>query len=75
MKYIKVKFLKNNEAHGRSYIYRAQDEIMPGDIVQIPSGSKGIVTDESVDDEWIENYGSEKIKEVIGKVIVGQADV
>lgn len=66
-KYIKVKFLKNGKPSGRAYTYRTPVNVTPGDIVQINEKGQGIVVDESVDMDWVEVYGADKIKCIIGK--------
>lgn len=65
--YIKVKFLKNNQPTGRSYTYRTPVPVSPSDIVQIGTTKKGVVMDEPVDTGWVETYGAENIKEIIGQ--------
>ena len=66
-KYIKVKFLKNGRPSGRAYTYRAYEDVIPGDIVQINEKNQGVVVDDPVDMEWVEAYGVEKIKSIVGK--------
>lgn len=67
-KYIKIKFLKNSQPSGRAYTYRTPVDVAPGDTVQIDSTKTGVVVDEPVDMEWVESYGAERIKSIVGKV-------
>lgn len=67
MKYYKAKFLKQGKPTGRAYTYKSQLELAPGELVELPGGSHGIVLDEPVDMEWVETYGSENLKEITKK--------
>jgi len=57
MQYIKAKF----ENSKRSYTYRTDDSVKPGDIVTNDKGSKLTVIDEPVDSGWIMTYGVDKL--------------
>ena len=57
MQYIKAKFENCN----RSYTYRTDDSVKPGDIVTNDKGSKLTVLDEPVDAVWIKVYGADKV--------------
>ena len=57
MQYIKAKF----ENSKRSYTYRTEDSVKPGDIVTNDKGSKLTVLDEPVDAVWIKAYGTDKV--------------
>lgn len=57
MQYIKAKF----ENSKRSYTYRTEDDVNPGDIVTNDKGSKLTVVDEPVDAAWIKAYGADKV--------------
>lgn len=57
MQYIKAKF----ENSKRSYTYRTDDSVKPGDIVTNDKGSKLTVVDEPVDAVWIKVYGADKV--------------
>ena len=57
MQYIKAKF----ESSNRSYTYRTDDSVKPGDIVTNDKGSKLTVLDEPVDAVWIKVYGADKV--------------
>ena len=61
MKFIKAKFMKDNQPSGRSYTYRCKDDVKAGDIVTNGKGSKLVVADEEVDMAWVEAYGADKI--------------
>ncbi len=67
MNFYKVKFLKNGQARGRAYTYKSSLELAPGDKVELPGGSRGVVLDEPVDMAWVEAYGEEKLKEIVKK--------
>lgn len=68
MQFIKVKFLKNGQAVGRGYTYRSSIKVKPGDKVELPGGKHAIVVDEPVNAAWINEYGADKVKEIVGKV-------
>jgi len=70
MNFYKVKFLKNGQAQGRAYTYKSSLELVPGDKVELPGGSRGVVLDEPVDMAWVETYGEDKLKEIVKKVEV-----
>ena len=61
MQYIKAKFMKNDKPIGRSYTYRCEDNVKPGDLVANTNGTKLMVMDEPVDDDWIKTYGEQNI--------------
>ena len=67
MNFIKVKFLKDGIVTGRAYTYKSNCDLKTGDKVQINEHKTGIVTDETVDMAWVEIYGAENIKEILGK--------
>ena len=64
MKFLKAKFLKQDRPAGRSYTYRTEDDVHPGDIVTDVRGSKLAVVDEIVDMGWVETYGPDKVAKV-----------
>lgn len=64
MQYIKAKFLKDGKPMGKSYTYKAADDVKAGDIVKNVNGTKLMVLDESVDKEWIKSYGEQNIANV-----------
>lgn len=64
MVFIKAKFLKQDKPFGRSYTYRTEDDVQPGDIVTDARGSKLVVVDEAVDMAWVEAYGADKVAHV-----------
>lgn len=57
MQYIKAKF----ENSKRSYTYRCEDSVKPGDIVTNDKGSKLTVVDEPVDSALVMAYGADKV--------------
>lgn len=61
--YIKVKFLKNGEPHGREYTYKATFPIEVGQEVILPGGGNGVVTEINVPAKEVESF-NDKIKEV-----------
>ena len=61
--YIKVKFLKNGEPHGREYTYKATFPVEIGQEVLLPGGGNGVVTEINVPEEDVERF-KDKIKEM-----------
>lgn len=61
--YIKVKFLKNGEPHGREYTYKATFPVEVGQEVILPGGGNGVVTEIDVPEEEVEIF-KDKIKEI-----------
>ena len=61
--YIKVKFLKNGEPHGREYTYKATFHVRVGQEVILPGGGNGVVTEINVPEEDVESF-KDKIKEI-----------
>ena len=61
--YIKVKFLKNGEPHGREYTYKAAFPVSVGQEVILPGGGNGVVTEINVPEEDVESF-KDKIKEI-----------
>ena len=61
--YIKVKFLKNGEPHGREYTYKATFPVRVGQEVILPGGGTGIVTEINVPAKDMERF-KDKIKEI-----------
>lgn len=57
MQYIKAKYM----IPGRSYTFKTEDDVKPGDIVTNDKGSKLTVVDEPVDVAWIKAYGADKV--------------
>ena len=57
MQYIKAKYT----IPGRSYTFKTEDDVKPGDIVTNDKGSKLTVVDEPVDTAWIMAYGADKV--------------
>ena len=61
--YIKVKFLKNGEPHGREYTYKATSPVRAGQEVILPVGGNGVVTEINVPEKDVESF-KDKIKEI-----------
>lgn len=61
--YVKVKFLKNGEPHGREYTYKAAFPVRVGQEVILPGGGNGIVTEINVPEEEVESF-KDRIKEI-----------
>lgn len=61
--YIKVKFLKNGEPHGREYTYKDTFPVEVGQEVLLPGGDNGVVTEINVPEESVESF-KDKIKEI-----------
>jgi hypothetical protein len=57
MQYIKAKYT----IPGRSYTFKTEDNVEPGDTVINARGAKLTVTDEPVDMAWVETYGADKV--------------
>ena len=61
--YIKVKFLKNGEPHGREYTYKATFPVEVGQEVILLGGGNGVVTEINVPEKDVESF-KDKIKEI-----------
>lgn len=61
--YVKVKFIKNGEPHGREYTYKSTFPVRVGQEVLLPGGGNGIVTRINVPEESVESF-KDKIKEI-----------
>lgn len=61
MNYIKAKFIKDGKPYGKSYTYKTEDEVQPGDMVVNSKGAKLMVVDETVDAGWILVYGDIRV--------------
>lgn len=61
MKYIKAKFLKGDKPVGRSYTYKAPIDATVGDILQNVNGTKLVITEDEVSEEWVDAYGEQNI--------------
>ena len=57
MNYIKAKYPNST----RSYAFKTEDSVKAGDTVVNAKGAKLTVMDESVDMEWVETYGADKV--------------
>ena len=61
--YMKVRFLKNDEPHGREYTYKATFPVRVGQEVILPGGGNGIVTEINVPEKEVESF-KDKVKEI-----------
>lgn len=61
--YVKVKFIKNGEPHGREYTYKATSPVRVGQEVLLPGGGNGVVTEINVPAKNVESF-KDKIKEI-----------
>lgn len=61
--YIKVKFIKNSEPHGREYTYKSTFPVRVGQEIILPGGGNGVVTEINVPEEEVENF-KDRIKEI-----------
>lgn len=57
MNYIKAKYPNQS----RSYVFITSDDVKAGDTVVNAKGAKLTVTDETVDMNWVEAYGADKL--------------
>lgn len=64
---IRCKFLKNGKPSGRDYTYRTSEDVKVGNMVQINSSAKGVVTEINVPAEDMASF-ADKIKTIVGKV-------
>lgn len=64
--FIKIKFIKNEKPSEREYTYLSQIPIEVGDLVELPSGGIGVVTEVNVPEEEVDPY-KDKIKEISGR--------
>ncbi|WP_243109972.1 hypothetical protein [Clostridium sp. E02] len=67
MQIIKVKFLKGEIPSGKAYTYFSDEEVSIGDLVQINSSAKGVVTEIDVPESEIKAF-TLKVKTIVGKV-------
>ena len=63
---IKCKFLKDGKPTGREYTYRALETVKVGDMVQINSAAKGVVTVVDVPEEEVSAF-ADKVKPLSGR--------
>ena len=63
MNYIKCKYLKDGEPHGRTYTFKADFPVQFGDIV-LASGKKVVVVPEPVNMAQVRGFGEERIRAV-----------
>lgn len=68
MNFYKAKYLKNNAPAGRTYTFKSEEILSPGDKAETPDGKHVQIVDEPVDADWIKAYGIDNIKQIIRKV-------
>ena len=61
--YIKVKFLKNGEPHGREYTYKATFPVEVGQEVILLGGGNGVVAEINVPEGSVAAF-ADKVKEI-----------
>lgn len=61
MKVIKARYFKNDAPQGKAYTYKVTDDLQSGDMVLDKRGSKMVIVDEPVDEEWLKSYGEDKL--------------
>ncbi|OYP04150.1 hypothetical protein C8E03_108118 [Lachnotalea glycerini] len=68
MQIIKVKYLKGEVPNGKDYTFYSNELVKPGDLVQINSSAKGVVTEVDVPESEIEAF-KDRVKTITGKVV------
>ena len=71
---IKVQFLKGDKPSGRAYTYRSNVEVKAGDVVQINSSARGIVTEVNVSEEEVAAF-VDKVKSIAGRCEENREDM
>lgn len=66
---IRVQFLKGDKPSGRAYTYHSGVPVNVGDMVQINSSAKGVVTEIDVPEEEVAAF-PDKVKSIVGKLPV-----
>ena len=66
---IRCRFLKDRKPSGRDYTYCTSEKFKVGDVVQISSSAKGIVTEVDVPEEEVAAF-ADKVKSIAGRVKV-----
>lgn len=66
---IKCRFLKDGKPSGAEYTYRTPEVVKVGDLVQINSSAKGVVTEVNVPEEAVVKF-ADKVKTIVGKAEV-----
>ena len=61
MKIIKTRYLSGTSLSVRAYTYKVADDLRPGDMVLDKRGSKMVIVDEPVDEEWLKSYGGDNL--------------
>lgn len=63
MKFYKAKYLKNNAPTGRSYTFKSEEFLWPGNKAETPDGKHVQIVDEPIDMDmdWVETHGVDKV--------------
>lgn len=62
---IRCRFLKDGKTSGKDYTYRTTEIVKVGDVIQINSSAKGIVTEVDVLEEEVTAFAN-KVKSIVG---------
>lgn len=62
---IRCRFFKDGKPSGRDYTYCTSEKVKVGDVVQINSSAKGIVTEVEVSEEAVAAF-ADKVKSIVG---------
>jgi uncharacterized Zn finger protein len=65
---IKVRFLKNDTPQGNSYTYYSNELVSVGDLVQINTQARGVVTEIDLPAEAIKDF-ADKVKYIWGRAV------
>ncbi len=64
---VKLQFVRNGQPTGREYTYYTNTEVAVGDLVEVPGGNNGIITQINVPEEEIAPF-KDRAKTILGKV-------
>lgn len=64
---IRCRFFKDGKPSGKDYTYRTIEVVKVGDVIQINSSAKGIVTEVDVPEEEVAAF-VDKVKSIVGVV-------
>ena len=54
------RYLKGDKPSGKSYTFKTEDDVKPGDIVKTAT-ARIVVTDEAVDMDFVKSWGEDRI--------------
>lgn len=69
MNYIKAKYIRLGETRGRAYTFKTEDTVATGDLLVAEDGKHLFAVEDTVDMDWVNAYGDDKIA-VVKKVEV-----